>query len=86
MPITAIRKNGTTGRQSDPRETTPPEITHDAIRCRAYEIFCNRNGGGGDHVTDWLQAERELNGDSRSEGPDRPEIMTRARGERLVNA
>jgi hypothetical protein len=86
MPITSTnRKNGPTARRSDSQETAPLEITHDSIRCRAHEIFCNRNGGGGDHVTDWLQAERELNGESRSEGPDHPEIMSRARDQHPVN-
>jgi Protein of unknown function (DUF2934) len=34
------------------------------IRRRAYEIYLERNGLGGDEVDDWLQAEAELRGDS----------------------
>ncbi len=35
--------------------------TEDEIRTRAYEIYCDRNGGPGSEVNDWLQAEIELN-------------------------
>ncbi len=34
--------------------------TEDAIRIRAYEIFCARNGDPGSEVDDWLKAETEL--------------------------
>ena len=34
------------------------------IRCRAYEIYLERDGLGGNEVDDWLQAEAELRGDS----------------------
>jgi hypothetical protein len=37
-----------------------PVVTDDDIRRRAYELFEQRNGGEGDHVNDWLTAEREL--------------------------
>jgi hypothetical protein len=40
--------------------TTTAELNHDVIRCRAYEIYLGRNGGPGDHLSDWNQAEREL--------------------------
>ncbi len=36
------------------------EPTEDGIRQRAYEIYCARNGGLGNEVDDWLQAETEL--------------------------
>jgi hypothetical protein len=62
-------------------------ITADRIRTRAYELYVQRkgNGGQGDATSDWLQAERELN---RS-APDpsataNTEIKVRARGERLL--
>ncbi|MBS0198662.1 MAG: DUF2934 domain-containing protein [Planctomycetes bacterium] len=51
-----------------PKTTTPPPA-QDAtdlvpnvasIRTRAYEICQNRNGGPGDALTDWTQAEKEL--------------------------
>jgi hypothetical protein len=35
------------------------EIT-ERIRARAYEIFESRQGDGGDELSDWLQAEREV--------------------------
>jgi hypothetical protein len=34
--------------------------TYDEIARRAYEISLARNGGPGDALSDWLQAEREL--------------------------
>ena len=37
-------------------------VTPERIQARAYEIFLARNGGEGDALADWLQAERELNG------------------------
>lgn len=66
-------------------EETIIEITPDRIRLRAYEIYQSRNGGPGDALADWVQAERELGG----AGPDSiaeasVEIKTRARGESLL--
>jgi hypothetical protein len=37
-----------------------PGPTTDQIRCRAYDIYCARNGAPGDALSDWLAAEREL--------------------------
>ena len=34
--------------------------TYEEIARRAYEISLERNGGPGDALSDWLQAEREL--------------------------
>ena len=34
--------------------------SHEEIRCRAYEIYLERNGLPGDGLDDWLRAEREL--------------------------
>ncbi len=39
-----------------------PQPTHDQIAHRAYEIFADRGYTHGNHEQDWLQAERELNG------------------------
>jgi hypothetical protein len=39
---------------------SPPVITADQIRARAYQIFLARAGRLGDPDADWLQAEREL--------------------------
>jgi len=47
----------------EPEATTiaESEIREDQIRVRAYEIYLERNGGSGDPIEDWLQAEAELN-------------------------
>lgn len=37
-------------------------VPEDLVRQRAHEIFLARNGGPGDSVSDWLQAEQELRG------------------------
>ncbi|MCC6659512.1 MAG: DUF2934 domain-containing protein [Phycisphaerales bacterium] len=97
---TTTRKNGIIG-QSESRTTRQAiaherraeapdasgEVTRQRIEARAYEIFEARrgNGGTGNEVTDWLQAERELNGSSPdpSVGAD-IEVKGRARGERLL--
>ena len=47
------------------------------IRGRAYQIYLQRGNFGGDAVSDWLQAERELNAElekllSDLDGLDRP--------------
>jgi hypothetical protein len=34
--------------------------SHEEIRCRAYEIYLERDGHAGDALDDWLRAEREL--------------------------
>ena len=34
--------------------------THEEIAQRAYAISLERNGGPGDALSDWLQAERDL--------------------------
>lgn len=44
------------------------EVKPDLIRRRAYEIFEARNGGPGDQVSDWAQAEQELSG-ARQDSP-----------------
>lgn len=93
------RKNGATARQSASSTATRVEATHDHIRGRAYEIYCERcdRNEGGDHVSDWLQAEQELNGHAhsepiaersinRSEPRDRPVIDPQARAEQLAHA
>lgn len=59
---TANRRNGTSARQLAPKATAIVEAKPHLIRRRAYEIFLARNGGPGDSVSDWIQAEQELNG------------------------
>lgn len=61
--------------------------TPDRIRSRAYEIFSARraNGAAGDALSDWLQAEREVNGSApEPSDPGAVELRRRARGERLL--
>ncbi len=41
-------------------EQAQPEPSEDQIRIRAYEIYIARNGGPGNEIEDWLQAEKEL--------------------------
>jgi len=38
------------------------EVPGEKIRLRAYEVYLARAGSPGDAQSDWLQAERELNG------------------------
>jgi hypothetical protein len=38
--------------------------SHEEIRRRAYEIYLERNGFGGNELDDWLQAELELISDA----------------------
>lgn len=74
--VTTTRgKNGASARQAASKTFTIDESKSDLIRRRAYEIFLARDGGPGDHVSDWLQAEQELNGASH----DR-DVVTRSRG------
>lgn len=72
-----------------PQGSPNAEVTSDRIRAHAYEIFQIRNGNGrggaGDPTSDWLQAERELNGSV----PDpiafhAVEVNVPARGEKLL--
>ena len=58
---TSGKKADRAKRHTEPKTSTFPAITPELIRCRAYEIFCARDGQGGDAVSDWLQAERDLN-------------------------
>jgi len=45
----------------DPSFEAPrTEPTQDEIALRAYHIYLEREGAGGDPLEDWLQAEREL--------------------------
>lgn len=51
--------------------TSRNEVTAEAIRARAYEIYVARGGAPGDPVEDWLQAERELRAMSGADRLDR---------------
>ena len=39
-------------------------VTDDDVAARAYGLYLERGGGDGHDVDDWIQAERELRGDS----------------------
>ena len=47
-------------KESSSSEAVKPELNRDDIRKRAFEIFSARDKSAGDAVSDWLQAEREL--------------------------
>lgn len=38
----------------------PSEEIHKLIQKRAYELYCKRPKNSGDHMKDWLIAEREV--------------------------
>jgi hypothetical protein len=64
---------------------TSAKVTFERIQARAYEIFRSRNSGPGDAVSDWLTAERELNGSAPSATAGvEVEARQRARGEALL--
>lgn len=52
--------NPSTGRSSAAATEDPAAVTRELIQARAYEIYLARNGGEGDALSDWLQAEREI--------------------------
>jgi hypothetical protein len=59
------------------------------VRARAYEIYRARNGNEAeaDAVSDWLQAEREVNGGAATPGTAPSiELEHKARGERLLSS
>lgn len=62
---TTNTRNGTSARRPAPKANAIAEVKPHLIRRRAYEIFLARNGGPGDHLSDWIQAEQELNSASQ---------------------
>jgi len=46
--------------KSKPQTLVQPDIAHDQIAIRAYELFLQDGGVHGRHVDHWLRAEREL--------------------------
>jgi hypothetical protein len=42
------------------KRAAKPEPTHGQIAQRAFELFAGRGYAHGQHIQDWLQAEREL--------------------------
>lgn len=60
---TAAAKKSTTATKTTKASAKNVEtvaLTPDLIAQRAYEIYLSRNGFGGDHFSDWVQAEAEL--------------------------
>ena len=58
---TTNRRSGTSAQPTAPKTAATAAAKPHLIRRRAYEIFLARNGGPGDHLSDWIQAEQELN-------------------------
>jgi len=58
---TSGRQNSRSSHRPQPRAPVA-NVTPEAIRTRAYEIFQRRKSksGPGDQMSDWLQAEREI--------------------------
>ncbi|MBA3639368.1 MAG: DUF2934 domain-containing protein [Acidobacteriota bacterium] len=49
-------------------DTTAAASDRDRIAARAYEIYLERGGSGGDSMEDWLAAEREFASRTRHQG------------------
>jgi hypothetical protein len=45
---------------SAPAPSISPEVTHEQIATRAYELFVENGFEHGHHITHWLKAEEEL--------------------------
>lgn len=56
MAEKAKRRTGRTGGWLD---VSDPKV-YEAIRQRAYELYCNRGRAEGNDMQDWLQAEKEI--------------------------
>ena len=55
-PEVSLRPSNGTGRSTSP--ATPPQVTHEQIARRAYEI--SRSANAGTPEENWYRAEREL--------------------------
>jgi hypothetical protein len=49
------------------------DVSDEDVRNRAHEIYLRRGEGDGDQVSDWLEAEREVRG--QSGGPRTPDDL-----------
>ena len=49
-----------TASKAKPKTPVQPDITHEQIAMRAYELFLQEGGAHGHHIDHWLRAEREL--------------------------
>ena len=62
-----VESQGTSGPQKEPVKTsTGDSLCLEEIRIRAHEIYIERDGQPGDELSDWLQAEREIESKARS--------------------
>jgi hypothetical protein len=52
------------GSESDLATRDSLHVTQERIQARAYEIYLARSGIAGDALADWVQAEREITGES----------------------
>jgi Protein of unknown function (DUF2934) len=50
------------------KRVTKSAPTPEQIQTRAYEIYLERHGAPGDPLSDWIQAERELQQPSKKNG------------------
>ena len=80
---TGSKKNGSAVHRPAAHQMRQPDLNPHLIRRRAYEIYLGRNGGPGDHVSDWIQAERELRG---ARGNLASGNLPRGRGRPLLHA
>lgn len=56
----------------------PDGDIEDRIRRKAYDIYCSRNGDGGNELDDWFAAEREVrrgHGSTEGRAPARLEAL-----------
>ena len=51
--------------QHKPAAKETPSLSEDEIRRRAFELFEERGGQGGQELEDWLRAEREIRSANR---------------------
>jgi hypothetical protein len=56
----------TFAKQTESAETLADSPRQEEIRYPAYEIYIARDGQPGDELSDWLQAERELEAKARN--------------------
>jgi len=66
MPSTSKPPSKAKARSPKPgRPRAQPAPTEDEVRALAYQIYQARGGEPGHELEDWLQAERELRGETQ---------------------
>lgn len=63
----AQAREGRSAGESAEREGAARNADEDEVRRRAYDRYLARGEGGGDDVSDWLEAERDVHGDRDDE-------------------